>query len=43
MSNINVKGIAHPKNKNSVIIYSPSSCSKPVWVYLFCWKQKKIF
>jgi len=26
-----VKGIVHPKIL-SVIIYSPSSCSKPVWV-----------
>jgi len=25
-----------PKNKNSVIIYSPSSCSKPVWISFFC-------
>jgi len=27
------------KNKNSVIIYSPSVCSKPVWISLFCWTQ----
>ncbi len=26
----------------SVIIYSPSS-SKPVWISLFCWTQRKIF
>jgi len=26
------KGILHPKKANSVIIYSPSSCCKPVWV-----------
>ncbi len=32
-----------PKNLNSVIIYSPSSCSKPEWVSFFCWTQKKIF
>ncbi len=38
-----VKGIVHPKMKNSVIIYSPSSSSKPVWIYLFCWTQRKIF
>ncbi len=31
------------KNVNSAIIYSPSSCSKPVWISLFCWTQKKIF
>ncbi len=30
------------ENENSVIIYSPSS-SKPVWMYLFCWTQRKIF
>ncbi len=29
--------------ENSVIIYSPSSSSKPVWMYLFCWTQRKIF
>ncbi len=32
-----------PKNENSVIIYSPSSRSKPVWMSLFCWTQRKIF
>ncbi len=32
-----------PKNKNSVIIYSPSSSSKPVWISLFCRTQRKIF
>ncbi len=32
-----------PKNDNSVIIYSPSSSSKPVWIFLFCWTQRKIF
>ncbi len=32
-----------PKNENSVIIYSPSSSSKPVWMSLFCWTQRKIF
>ncbi len=26
-----------------VIIYSPSSSSKPVWIYLFCRTQRKIF
>ncbi len=30
------------KNENSVIIYSPSSSSKPVWMSLFCWTQRKI-
>jgi len=32
-----------PKNENSVIIYSHSSCCKPVWVSFFCWTQRKIF
>ncbi len=32
-----------PKNENSVIIYSPSSSSKPAWMSLFCWTQRKIF
>ncbi len=32
-----------PKNENSVIIYSPSSSSKPVWMSLFCRTQRKIF
>ncbi len=27
----------------NVIIYSPSISSKPVWMYLFCWTQRKIF
>ncbi len=31
-----------PKNENSLIIYSPSSCSRPVWVSFFCYTQKKI-
>ena len=30
-------------NENSVIIYSPSSCFKPVCISFFCWTQKKIF
>ncbi len=30
------------KNENPVIIYSPSSCSKPVWVSFFCWAQNKL-
>ncbi len=38
-----LKGIVHPKNENSVIIYSPSNSSKPVWMSLFCWTQRKIF
>ncbi len=25
------------------MIYSPSSSYKPVWMYLFCWTQRKIF
>jgi len=28
---------------NYVIIYSPSSCCKPVWVSFFCWTQRKVF
>jgi len=38
-----IKGLVHPKNENSVSIYSPSCCSKPLCVYLFCWTQRKIF
>ncbi len=36
-------GIVHQKNKNPVIIYSPSCCSKPVWHTFFCRTQNKIF
>jgi len=32
-----------PKNETCVIVYSPSSCSKPLWVSYFCWTKKKIF
>ncbi len=32
-----------PKNENYVIIYSPSSSSKPVRMSLFCRTQRKIF
>ncbi len=35
--------VSSPKNENSVIIYSPSSSSKPVCMSLFCWTQRKIF
>lgn len=28
-----IKGIVHPKNKNSTIIYTPASCSKPEWFF----------
>jgi len=38
-----LKGIVHPKMKMSVIIYSPSSCSKPEWISFFCWTQEKKF
>jgi len=31
------------KNENYVIIFSPSSCCKPVWVSFFCRTQRKIF
>jgi len=39
------KGLVHQKKKkeNSVSIYSPSCCSKPLCVDLFCWTQRKIF
>ncbi len=29
-----------PINENAVIIYSPSSCSKPAWIPFFCWAQR---
>jgi len=29
--------------QNSVIVYSTSCCSKPVWVSLVCWTQKNIY
>ncbi len=32
-----------PKNLNSVIIYSPSSSSKPLLISLYCRSQRKIF
>ncbi len=35
-----IKGIVHAKNENSVIIYSPFTCSKPLWVSFFCWTHK---
>jgi len=31
-----------PKNQNCVTIYLPSSCSKPIYISLFCWTQRKI-
>jgi len=31
-----LKTVHSKKNEISVIIYSPSRCSKPVWVSLFC-------
>jgi len=34
---------AHPKNEKFVIIFLPSSCSKPLWVSFFCWTQKIIW
>ncbi len=41
--NLAIKRIIHPKMK-IVIIYSPSSCSKPFMsFFLICWAQKKIF
>ncbi len=38
-----IKVLSSPKNENSITIYSPSSCSKPVRVSFLCWTQKKIF
>ncbi len=35
-------GNSSHQNENSVI-YSPSSCSDPLWISYFCWTQKKIF
>ncbi len=35
-----IKGIVLAKNENSVIIYSPFTCSKPLWVSFFCWTHK---
>ncbi len=32
-----LKETVHPK------IYSPSCCSKPVWISFFCWSQNTIF
>ncbi len=31
-----LKGVVHPKKLNSIVIYSPATCSKPVWVSSFC-------
>lgn len=31
------------KNDNSVIIYSPFTCSKPGGVSIFCWTQRSVF
>ncbi len=39
---MDIKGLAQSKYEDSVIIFSASSCSKPVWVSLFCWTQKNI-
>ncbi len=33
----------HPKHESFVINLSLSSCSKPVWVSLFCWAQKNVW
>jgi len=38
-----IEGVSSPKNENSVSIYSPSCCSKPLCLYLFCYTQRKIF
>ncbi len=32
-----------PKYLHFVVIYSPSSSSKPAWMSFFCWTQTKIF
>jgi len=31
-----LKRIGQPKIQNYVIVYSPSCCSKPLWLYFFC-------
>jgi len=43
MNSTNILKDISPKNENSVIIYSPSSCSK-LWVSYLCYllTQKKI-
>ncbi len=28
---------------NILSIFSASCCYKPIWIYLFCWTQKKVF
>jgi len=33
---LNTERDSSPKNENSVSIYSPSCCSNPLCVYLFC-------
>lgn len=41
---VNAEGMdGFPKNENPVIIYSPSSCSEPLWVFVFCWMQNKMW
>jgi len=37
-----IKGVVHLKKKNSVIIYSLSSCFKPLFISFLCWTQWKI-
>ncbi len=39
----NLEFCSSPQSKNSVIIYSPSCFSKPVWHFFFCRTQKKPF
>ncbi len=35
------KGIVHLKME-TIVIYAPSSCSKPVWVSFFCWTKEEV-
>jgi len=35
-----LEGMFHPKNQSFIITYSPSGCSKSVWISFFCWTQK---
>jgi len=35
--------VSSSKNENSVSIYTPSCCSKPLCVSLYCYTQRNIF
>lgn len=36
-----IKSIVHPKNTNSIFIYSPFNCFQALWVHFFCWTLKE--